>query len=80
MDYLHYLMNKAELNGWDKNLICLAKSLMRKYCPSGREAQYSYELMNCSQKGTETVAEYANTLKKLAKKAYPKAWVPEKIN
>ena len=62
-----------------KDMRALCKALLRKYAPSGGEAQYSYEMMNRTLKNTETVTEYCNALRKLAKKAYPKIGVPEKL-
>ena len=63
-----------------EDLQCLIRALMRRYCPTGREAQYSFELMGRSwESGKESVTEYSNELAKLARKAYPESGIPEKI-
>ena len=63
----------------NKDMRSLSKALIRKFAPAGREAQCSYELMNRVLKPTESVTDFCNALKKLARKAYPKFGVPEKI-
>ena len=63
-----------------EELQCLIRALVRRYCPKGREAQYSFDLMARSWKtGSESVIEYANELATLARKAYPDGGLPEKV-
>ena len=58
----------------------LVRALVRRYCPKGREAQYSFELMSRTWNSSkESVTEFANDLAKLARKAYPNGGVPDKI-
>ena len=63
----------------NKDMRILSKALIRRFAPAGREAHYSYELMNRVLRPNESVADFCYALTKLARKAYPKFGMPEKM-
>jgi len=57
----------------------LIEALTSRYSPSGKEAQYAYELMNRTCKPEESVTAFGQALRRLASKAYSDQIVDDKI-
>jgi hypothetical protein len=57
----------------------LVKALLERYSPEGREGKYSVELMNRKGGKKEGVSQFANDLRKLARKAYPGTPLDERV-
>ena len=50
---------------------CLIAALDERFRPPGREAQYTFKLMNRTLRDNEPLAAYAHDLRRLAKRAFP---------
>ena len=57
----------------------LVDELTRRFSPSGRESQYSLELMNRTCRHEEDVTSYGHAIRRLAAKAYPGKRLDQKL-
>lgn len=58
---------------------CLVEALTRRFCPDGRESQFSVQLMTRTCQTGEDVTSYGHAIRRLASKAYPGLALDERM-
>ena len=62
-----------------QNYHALVKALMKRFCPSGLESKFAIELMSKKyNKRKESLPQFAQSLQKLAKRAYPDSHISQR--
>ena len=70
----------TDLAGGDQsNFLLLKTALLNRYAPPGREARFELELYNRVMQKTDTAVTYGDSLRKLAREAYPTMKIEERI-
>ena len=61
------------------NYAALKRALYQRYAPPGQTSHYAVELWQRKMRNQEHAAEFGNALTKLARQAYPRHWLEEKV-